>query len=356
LLLVWWLPFPFPPHPPPSPHGGIAVPVAHTRVVRAGLVATLVLTLAMALPWAAAWVVWRFLAGVASALVFVYLTGWCLARLTQLGAPSMAGLIYVGPGLGISVSGLAASAMVASGWRAQSGWLAFGVLAAVLMALAWPRLKGAVAMPAAPAAGHAQAGEGHAAQGAGARAPLAWFALAYGTAGFGYIVTATFLPVIARQALPGSVWLDLFWPLFGAAVAVGALLTLRLPVHWDRRLLLCAAHAVQAVGVGLTVWWPSVAGFALGSLLLGLPFTAITLFAMQEARRLRPHNPSALIGLLTAAYGLGQIAGPPLAAWWLRHGEPAQAFAHALQTATVALVVGGCVYAALARRHPVGGR
>jgi hypothetical protein len=50
----------------------------------------------------------------------------------------------------------------------------------------------------------------------------------------------------------------------------------------------------------LSVWWPSLAGFALGSLLLGLPFTAITLFAMQEARRLMPHNASAFIGLLTA--------------------------------------------------------
>jgi MFS family permease len=66
------------------------------------------------------------------------------------------------------------------------------------------------------------------------------------------------------------------------------------------------------------VWWPSLAGFALGSLLLGLPFTAITLFAMQEARRLKPHNASAFIGVLTAAYGLGQIAGPPMVALLLQ--------------------------------------
>ena len=45
----------------------------------------------------------------------------------------------------------------------------------------------------------------------------------YGCAGFGYIITATFLPVIARQALPGSPWLDLFWPIFGLGVIVGAM-------------------------------------------------------------------------------------------------------------------------------------
>ena len=67
------------------------------------------------------------------------------------------------------------------------------------------------------------------------RRTIAAFALAYGLAGFGYIVTATFLPVIARQALPGSLWLDMFWPVFGIGVSMGALLTVRLPVRWDRR-------------------------------------------------------------------------------------------------------------------------
>jgi MFS family permease len=72
----------------------------HTRVVRVGLVATVLLTLGMALPPVALWPVWRFLAGVASALVFVFVSGWCLARLAALGAPALAGIIYVGPGLG----------------------------------------------------------------------------------------------------------------------------------------------------------------------------------------------------------------------------------------------------------------
>ena len=56
------------------------------------------------------------------------------------------------------------------------------------------------------------------------RGEIAWLALAYGLAGFGYIITATFLPVIAREAMPGSPWLDFFWPIFGLGVIVGALL------------------------------------------------------------------------------------------------------------------------------------
>jgi hypothetical protein len=119
-------------------------PLVHTSAVRIGLVATVLLTLGMALPWSAAWALWRGLAGVASALVFVYVSGWCLARLSALGAPSLAGIIYVGPGLGIAISGLAATAMVAHGVRAATGWAVFALLALALTVLAWPRLRGVV--------------------------------------------------------------------------------------------------------------------------------------------------------------------------------------------------------------------
>ena len=176
----------------------------YTRVVRVGLVATVLLTLGMALPPVALWPVWRFLAGVASALVFVFVSGWCLARLAALGAPALAGIMYVGPGLGITLSGLAATAMVARGVSAAAGWAVFALLAAALVALAWPQLRGTVRASASAAGGDSPPPS----------STIATFTLAYGLAGFGYIVTATFLPVIARQALPrfgvaGSVLADL---------------------------------------------------------------------------------------------------------------------------------------------------
>jgi MFS family permease len=319
-------------------------PLRHTAAIRTGLVATVLLTLAMAWHWPLAWPLWRFLAGLASALVFVYVSGWCLGRLAELGAPRLGGIIYVGPGLGIALSGLSATGMVAGGWSAATGWLVFGVLAAVMAALAWPSFRGEVkaASAAASTSGAARGGA------------MATLVVGYGLAGFGYIVTATFLPVIARQSLPGSVWLDLFWPLLGVGVSIGALLTIRLPVHWDRRHLLMGCYAMQASGILLGVLLPSLTGFALGSLLIGLPFTAITLFAMQEARRLRPQGASGFMGLLTAAYGLGQIGGPPMTAWLLAHSSStARGFTLALLTAAGSLVLGAGLFGGLARRHPM---
>ena len=67
-----------------------------------------------------------------SALVFVYASGWCLARLSALGRPSLAGIIYVGPGLGIAASGFAATAMVAHELRATTGWALFALLGLAL--------------------------------------------------------------------------------------------------------------------------------------------------------------------------------------------------------------------------------
>lgn len=325
-------------------------PLRATRMVRLGLAATCMLTLGMALHWPGAWALLRFAAGVASALVFVYTSGWCLGQLARLGVPTMGAVIYTGPGAGIVLSGLAASGMVAWHWTAAAGWLVFGLLAAMLTALVWPVLapRHELPAPAAAATGSTGAARSHGA------AEVTTLTLAYGMAGFGYIITATFLPVIARQSLPGSPWLDMFWPIFGLGVIAGALIASRLRTTLDLRLLLAICYAVQALGIGVGLFSPSLAGFAIGSLLLGLPFTAITFFAMQEVRRIRPQAPAALMGLLTALYGLGQIVGPPLAAALLaRAATPAAGFTLSLEIAAAALVLGALAFAAMARLWPV---
>lgn len=332
---------------------GIRQALVATHWLRGGLVATTVLTLGMALQLPAAWPLLRFAAGVASALVFVYTSGWCLAQLARLGAPALGGVMYAGPGAGITISGLLASGMVALQWSAATGWLIFGVMAAVLTCIVWPTFsepeRRAEALP-----GGAAADTSASKQAMAGRPQVLWLALAYGLAGFGYIITATFLPVIARQAMPGSGWIDFFWPLFGVGVVCGALLATRIPVAGDRRYLLAAAYAIQALGIGASLLSPGLAGFALGSLLLGLPFTAITFFAMQEVRRLRPAAVASTMGLLTAMYGIGQIAGPPLVAWLLiRSPSLGAGFTLSLEIAAGTLLAGALMYLWMARAYPV---
>ena len=333
-------------------------PIASPVFVRAGLVATTLLTLAMALPLPALWPALRAAAGVASAMVFVFSSGWCLAQLAARGRAALGGAMFAGPGAGIVVSGLLASAMVAVHWRAAAAWLVFGALAAILSAIAWRGFDagaasgGPAAAAAPPVPVPAFAGDADAAR--HGRLEVATLALAYGISGFGYIVTATFLPVIARASLAAdSPWLDLFWPIFGAGVVLGALLATRVRVSGDLRLLLAGAYLVQAVAIAIGLGAPTAAGFAIGSFLLGLPFTAITYFALQEVRRLRPHHVAATTGLVTALWSIGQTAGPPLVAVLLRRSAGVgAAFSESLVVAAAALVGGALVFLTSSRLWP----
>ncbi|MDZ4359210.1 MAG: YbfB/YjiJ family MFS transporter [Variovorax sp.] len=319
-----------------------AIGIKASSMVRGGLLATAVLLVGMGLLHSfIGWGVLRAAAGVMSAWVFVFASGWGLRRLAETNAPMLAGVIYTGPGIGIAMTGLLGGAL--GRWGSEAGWIGLGLLAVVLIAVIWRVFDdgervgavagGAAASPAATAG---------ASRSPSARSDAIWLVALYGLAGFGYIITATFLPVIARQALPGSSWPDFFWPLFGAAIIPGALIGARAPVHWDNRLLLAAAYALQALGVVFSVAWPTIAGFALGSLLLGMPFTAITLFAMREARRLRGNAAAGLIGYATASYGVGQIIGPLFAA---PLAQRTGSFELPLLVAAAALALGAVLFA-----------
>jgi hypothetical protein len=284
--------------------------------------------------------------------VLLYTTAFCLDQLARRGVPAMGALIYVGPGLGIVISGLAASALVQMQAPAALGWLTFGLLASLLTATVWNVFgaKHSLTGSAPPITRTEQATE-PVRESAG---EMGLLALAYGSAGIGYIITATFLPVIARAALPGSHGSDLFWPLFGIGISLGALGASRLGPGGDLRIRLAACYAIQAAGVAVSIVSPTVAGFAAGSLLLGLPFTAITFFAMQEVRRLRPRQATSFMGLLTASYGLGQIIGPLLAAWMVARSTSAAAgFNASLWIAAGLLVCGAALYLMIARRYPL---
>jgi len=351
-------------------------------VVLSGLLATAALTAAMALPWPALWPALRLGAGVASAFAFVHATGWCLNQLALRGRTAIGGLMYTGPGVGIAGSGLLAGAMLGAGASAAAAWALFGALALALSLMAWTTLRatrpsgpgrpaevpelaggsgghvgrappptGQAPRPAPCAAGGTTS---TARNGLHAQAPETlriWgLTLAYGLAGFGYIIPATFLPVIGRAWLGPAPVVDLFWPLFGLGVVLGALVATRVRDGADLALALCVCHAVQAAGIALALWRPTAMGFGGGSLLLGLPFSTITFFVMREVRRLRPLTATRWIGLTTAVYGVGQIAGPPLAAWQVAlAGNARVGFELSMQWALAALLAGAAIHLWLRR-------
>jgi len=70
------------------------------------------------------------------------------------------------------------------------------------------------------------------------------------------------------------------------------------------------AQVVMAIGVVLPVVWRGHGSIIVAALAVGGTFMVVTAAAIQEARRTAPLEANAFIAAMTAAFALGQIAGP----------------------------------------------
>ena len=286
------------------------VPLQGAAMARLALLATAVLTAAMAWPAPAAWLPLRFIAGAASAWVFVATSVWCLGALTRLGLASSAGWVYAGVGVGIALTGLYCLVATAAGLSATALWLHLGALAFLLfLPVAWVLSR---VPPTSPAAAATAASDG-------ALPPhTRGLILCYGVMGFGYILPATFLPALARAIVDDPLLFGLAWPLFGATAAVSTVLAGWLQRHATRMQIWAASQLLMGVGVLLPSVWLNGVTIALSALFVGGTFMVITLLGVQEMRARAPAQAARLVGHITAAFALGQIAGPAVSALLLQ--------------------------------------
>jgi MFS family permease len=206
----------------------------------------------------------------------------------------------------MAVSGMLCIAFVAHGVSARHAWLVFAAIAGIAAIAAWP------AFCAAPSA--ARADPAHARQPPRWTSTMASQIASYGLFGFGYIIPATFLPVIARDLLAGSHAYAWFWPVCATAAAVSVIYS----ATWSRRYgdytLLVACCLCEAAGIALPVFASHPFAIGVSAVLVGGTFVVITVAALREARRLAPAHAEQLIAAMTASFALGQIAGPIVAA------------------------------------------
>ena len=157
----------------------------------------------------------------------------------------------------------------------------------------------------------------------------------------------TFIVVIVRGSPEAARMEPLFWLAFGLA----AIPSVALWVAGGRRLGVMPAFAlaciVEAVGVFASVAWPGVIGLFVASVLLGGTFMGITALGLIGARDLAPANPRRWVGILTAAFGVGQIVGPLVAGYGF---DLTGSFFLASLLAVLALVVGAWLALAIRRK------
>jgi MFS family permease len=246
------------------------------------------------LPWGAAL---RFLAGVFSAWVLILASSGCLAQLARWDAAALGAWIYSGVGLGIATAGIFAW----WGGRQPASWL-WAEMGALAAAGTWIVHRSLVLDTPAPTAARPAAGA--VAQGQAA------LIVCYGLFGFGYIVPATFLPSLARSQVADPLVFGLTWPLFGASAALSIVLAARALRGVPRQRVWAAAQAVLAVGTALPALRQSLPWLAASAVLVGGTFMVITMAGLQLARERAPVHPTRLLGRMTAAFAVGQIAGP----------------------------------------------
>ncbi len=309
----------------------IAVPPRARRgLLAASLVAIAVTTALMAATTnLLAWGTIRFVAGLASAGVFVLASGLVLDTLRRAGHAARSGWLYSGPGIGIAISGLAVRlAGGAVGWRGD--WLLLALFSALVLYPCWRWLP--------------RSNDQHPTASATAPTELtlprfivALLFVAYFLEGLGYIVTGTFLVAIVNQ-MPG---LDGFgsatWIVVGVAAIPSGVLWVLFGSRIGHARALALAFGAQACGSLLPLVGGAVA--ALGSaVIFGGTFLGITALTLALAGRLAPHGTARLIAMLTAIYGLGQVIGPVFAGFVAaRSGD----FGPALIAAAAIILLGG---------------
>ena len=280
------------------------VPLRSASLATLALGMTAAVTAGMAWPGPAAWgMALRFLAGLGSAWAFVSTSVWCLAALERVGRGTWSRAVYAGVGGGIALAGVHCLLATALDTSVAGLWLQLGGLALLLsLPMAWMSRRTAADAPGPVSQAARLPVPG----------PTRGLVVCYGVVGFGYILPATFLPVLAREAVRDPLLFGLAWPLFGLTAATSTLLA-----GWAARVprvkVWASAQWLMGCGVLLPSLWSGGAAIALSALLVGGTFMVITMTGLQEIRaRARGGDATRAVGRATVAFGLGQIAGPLL--------------------------------------------
>ncbi|MCH7378766.1 MULTISPECIES: YbfB/YjiJ family MFS transporter [Acinetobacter] len=242
----------------------------------------------------------RGLAGIFSAFAMVSASLWLLEQQKQTQQPP---ILYAGVGLGIALSAELLVFGTHLSWHSKMLWLSLGLSSLVLGCIAMFGLS--QAQPNAVST--------HEISSTNRKAPHAYaLILIYALAGFGYIITATYLPLFVKQALP-NIDAAQIWAIFGLGAIPSCFFWHRIHRSFGTQIALSSNLGLQAFGVVLPIILPTALGYLSSALLVGGTFMGTVTIAMPVAQHIARQAQNNLIALMTVVYGIGQIIGPIVA-------------------------------------------
>jgi len=249
------------------------------------------------------WILLRFLAGAATAIIFIYTVNSLHAGVRDIPGFTT-GWAFAGVGAGIVLSGCGVFIVKAVGaW--QEAWLVAAVLAVVLAGLGWSVPPARHVRTPAPAVK---------AKGPRWRFPL--LVMSYSLEGVGYIIAGTFIVAAAGETVPPGL-VGIVWIVVGSAALPSVMLWNRFAARSSSSTAYVCALLSQAVGMLVLSLVGGLVVATAASILFGGTFVAISTLAL--ALGAEGESPRS-VAILTAGYSVGQIGGPIFVAPMLSGG------------------------------------
>ncbi|TCK06040.1 YbfB/YjiJ family MFS transporter [Marinobacterium mangrovicola] len=276
------------------------------QLYRLCLVLAVVTTLVM--PLSENYLVWsilRLIAGFSAAGGLLLASALILNWLIRHGYRSELGVHFIGMGAGIAFCSVVVELFSALNLDWSQQWTGFALLALLLAVPAWRW------MPRPDLSGMTTSGQQLVDQPPSRR--FNWLLLAaYFCAGWGYVISATFIvDIVQRQ--PGlessGNWVFL---VLGLAAAPAVIVWDKVARRTGYVPALLLAYVAQLLGILMPALSPTLAGAMTGAVLFGASFIGAVGLVLTLAGRFYPTKPAKLMGRMTLSYGLAQIIAPAI--------------------------------------------
>lgn len=276
------------------------------RLYHIGLIVAVLSTAAMGLTDnVVIWAMLRFVAGLTTTCGMLISSGLIMNWLIRHHHAPVLGLHFAGLGLGIVVSGVAVGSMVGHlSWDQQ--WLALGLLGIVFFIPAWIWM---------PAPADIKVNTNQPIQAPPSKKWMNLLIASYFCAGFGYVISATFIVAILEK-LPelagrGS-WI---WVIVGLAAAPSTFLWDRIAARCQQIPALLLAYGLQVISVIVPAITADISLNVISAILYGSTFVGIVSLTLSMIGRHFPNNPAKAMARLTLSYGVAQMIAPVMAGY-----------------------------------------
>jgi predicted MFS family arabinose efflux permease len=276
------------------------------KLYRLYLILAVLTTAAMALTTNVyLWAVLRYVSGICTSAGFIIASGLILKWLVNQNKRAELGIHFSGIGISIFLAAILVEILMQLAVNWQNQWLYLAVMGAIFAIPAWlwmphPDLKAAKGAHKKPVD----------------RPPTKLFTwvliVAYCCAGYGYVVSATFIVDIVERlpALTGHG--QQVFIVLGLAATPAVLIWDRIARKLGYLKTLLLAYIVQIISIVLPAVSENLMSIGISAMLFGGSFVAVVSLVLTMAGHFYPSNPAKFMGKMTIAYGGAQMVAPAL--------------------------------------------